>query len=179
MQRIIATGGEFFVDVDQVLYVADLGAENNFVAREAVTFGSFGGAQRTFSNGAAGDFHGVERFGKKVVVVHHLGEKDGIKRAPVDADADGFVVFDGRFNHDAEIVILFAADVDVAGIDAVFGERAGAGGIFFQQQMAVVMEVADDGDIDAEGAQGVDNDWNGLSSLVGVNCDADEFRTGT
>ena len=62
----------------------------------------------------------------------------------------GFWFFDGDFDHGAEIVVVLAADADVAGIDAVFRQRAGALGILLEQNMAVVMEVADDGHAHAE-----------------------------
>ena len=57
----------------------------------------------------------------------------------------GFWFFDGDFDHGAEVVVVLAADTDVAGIDAVLRQRARAVGILRQQQMAVVVEVADDG----------------------------------
>jgi len=49
------------------------------------------------------------------------------------------------------------ADVDVAGIDAVLGEGACAVGILLEKEMAVVVEVADDGDADAEFVERVDD----------------------
>ncbi len=51
-------------------------------------------------------------------------------------------------------------------------------GILLQQQVAVVMEIADDRDIDAEVAQSVDDDGNSLRRFVGVYGDAHQLRTG-
>ena len=67
--------------------------------------------------------------GGAVVLVHHLGEQRLVERAPVDADADGLLVLDGDFDHGAEVVVVLAADGDVAGVDAVLGEGAGAVGV--------------------------------------------------
>ena len=72
----------------------------------------------------------------------------------------------------------FPTDVDVSGIDAVLREGPGAVGVLLQQQVAVVMEVADDGDADAELVQ--------VSTIVGtarggvfiVDGDANDFRAG-
>src|ERR1039457_6884951 len=92
--------------------------------------------------------------------------------------ADGLVVFDGHLNHGAEIVVGLAADVGVAGIDPVLGQGASAVGVFLQKDVTVVVEVADDGDRDAELAQGIDDPGHRGGSLFGVHGDADQFRTG-
>jgi hypothetical protein len=84
------------------------------------------------------------------VLVHHAREQRLVERAPVHADAHRLAVLDGHFDHGAEIVVVLLADVDVAGIDAVLGQRARALGILLQQDVAVVMEVADDGHAHAE-----------------------------
>ena len=101
-----------------------------------------------------------------------------VERAPVDADADRLLVLDRDFDHGAEVVVVLAADGDVAGIDAVLGEGLGAVGIFRQQQVAVVVEVADDGRGPALFADAVDDVGNGLRRLVVVDGDADQLRAG-
>ena len=87
--------------------------------------------------------------GQLGVLVHHAGEQRLIERAPVDADADGLLILDGALDHGAEVVVVLAADGGVAGVDAVLGESARGGGIFLEQEVAVVVEVADDGDAEA------------------------------
>ncbi len=67
-----------------------------------------------------------------------------VERSPVHADAHRLLVLDRNLDHGAEIVVVFASDADVAGVDAVLGQRAGALGIFLEQDVAVVVEVADD-----------------------------------
>ena len=105
-----------------------------------------------------------------IVLVHHAREQRAVERAPVHADAHRLAVFDGGFDHGAEIVVVLFADVDVAGIDAVFGQRARACGILLQQQMAVVVEVADDGHAHAELVQRIDDlrDGRGRGSVFTV-----------
>ena len=41
---------------------------------------------------------------------------------------------------------MLLADIDVTGVDAVLGERPCAGWKFLQQQVPVVVEIANDGD---------------------------------
>jgi len=40
------------------------------------------------------------------------------------------------------------------------------------------VEVADDGDMNAEALEAIDNDGHGLGGIVVINGDADEFRSG-
>ena len=116
--------------------------------------------------------------GELGVLIHHLGEQCLVERAPVDADAYGLLVLDGDFNHGAEVVVIFAADGAVAGVDAVLGERLGAVGVFGEQKVAVVVEVADDGRGPALGVDAFDDVGNGLRGVVIVDGDADHLRAG-
>ena len=72
-----------------------------------------------------------------------------IQRSPVHAYAHGLLVLHGNLDHGAEVVVVLASDAGVAGIDAVFGQALGASGVFGEQEVSVVMEVADDGDAQA------------------------------
>ena len=146
--------------------------------REAVALGGGGGIQRGAAHGLE---HHVARgrgIGAFRVLVHQAREQRLVERAPVDADADGLVVLDGALDHGAEIVVVFAADGDVAGIDAVLGERLRTGGVLLQQQMAVVVEVADDGRVDATLRKAFDDVRYGLGGFVVVNRDADQLGAG-
>ena len=70
-----------------------------------------------------------------------------------------------------------AADGDVAGIDAIFREGLGAVRILFEKQMAVVMEVANNGNVDAETMKAFDDLGNSLCGLIVIHGDAHEFGT--
>ena len=87
-------------------------------------------------------------------------------------------MLDGHFDHGAEVVVVLLADVDVAGIDAVLGQGAGAVGILLEKDVAVVVEVADDGDADAEFVERVDDFGDGLGGGFGVDGDADQLGAG-
>ena len=67
-----------------------------------------------------------------------------VQRAAVDADAHRLVVVDGDLADRGELLVAPAAGADVARIDAVLVERRGAVREARQQQMAVVVEVADE-----------------------------------
>jgi hypothetical protein len=87
-------------------------------------------------------------------------------------------MLDGDFDHGAEVVVVLAADGDVAGIDAVLGERLGAGGILGSSLVAVVVEVADDGRVDAALGRPSTMCGNGGGGVVVVDRDADELGAG-
>ncbi len=70
------------------------------------------------------------------------------------------------------------AGADVAGIDAVFVERFGAVGIFGEENVAVVMKVADDGDVAACGKQAFLDFGNGGCGFGDVDGPANDFGAG-
>jgi hypothetical protein len=88
------------------------------------------------------------------------------------------VVFDRRFDHGPEIVVGFAADIHIAGINAIFRERAGAVRVFAQEQVAVVMEVADNRDTNAEFVQCFGELRDGARGVIRVDGDTDDLRPG-
>ena len=107
-----------------------------------------------------------------------MRQKLAVERAPVDADADGFAVFQRRLDDGAELAVLLVLEADVAGIDAVFVESFGARGVFAQELVADVMEVADQRHVDAAFAKLVANVRYGLGRFVAVDGDAHEFGPG-
>ena len=90
----------------------------------------------------------------------------------------GFWFCDRDLDHGAEVVVVLAADADIAGIDAVLGEGARARGILLEQEMAVVVEVADDGDRDAAAVEQIENAGNGFGGGVVVDRDPHQFGAG-
>ena len=87
----------------------------------------------------------------------------------------GLPILDRGFNHGAEVVVVLLADVDVAGIDPVLGQAPRACRILLQQQMAVVVEVADDGHVNAVHVQRVDNFGNCRRRGFGVDGDTHQL----
>ncbi len=77
------------------------------------------------------------------VLLHFAHDQLLIERAAVDADAHGLAVVARHFADGGELFVAALPGADVAGIDAVFVERARAIGIFREQHVAVVMEIAD------------------------------------
>ena len=90
----------------------------------------------------------------------------------------GLLVLDGNLDHGAEVVVVAAAHADVAGIDAVLGQGAGALGVLLQQDVSVVVKVANDGDGNPELIELLDNARDGGSGSVIVHRDAHQFRSG-
>src|SRR5208283_1200159 len=82
------------------------------------------------------------------------------------------------FDHGAEIGVAGLSDAGVAGINPVLGEVAGALGILGEQDVAVVVEVADDGNANALLVELLDDAGNSGGGGFVVDGDAYQFRTG-
>jgi len=134
--------------------------------------------QRGFDERLARNFLRAARIRAAGILVHHADHQILIEAAPVDANADGFPARDGDFDHGGELRVTFATEADVPGIDPVFGQGLGTGGIFRQQQVAVVVEVADERNAAAHGVQTVADARHLLSRFFRIDRDAHEFRAG-
>ena len=145
---------------------------------ESVALGGSGGFERAGDHGFDHHVARGQRLRQLAVLVHHARQQRLIERAPVDADADWLVILDGAFDHDAEVRVVFAADGNVAGIDAVLGERARSCGIFLEQDVAVVMKIADDRHAQAALFETFNDVRNGCCCVFVVDRDANQFRAG-
>ena len=105
-------------------------------------------ASRITSSAASGS-------GALRVLVHHAGQQVLVQASPVHADAHWLAVPAGSLDHLRELRVALAAAADIAGIDAVLGERLGAVGVRREQLVAVEVEVADDRHVAAGGAQAI------------------------
>ena len=128
VQRIVAARGEPAVHVHQVLDAGDLGGEDDAVVRQPAPLGQRRGAQRALDHRVHRDVAGVPRGRLPGVRVHQLGEQRLVERAPVHADAHGLPVRHRDLDDGAEVLVV-PLPADVAGVDAVLGERAGAVGV--------------------------------------------------
>ena len=88
----------------------------------------------------------IERLGLRGVLVHQARQQVRVEASPVDADAHRLAVAAGDLDHLRELRVALAAAADVARVDAVLGERRGAGGMLAQQLVAVEVKVADERD---------------------------------
>ena len=94
-------------------------------------------------HGLAGDGAHVLRLRKLGVLVHQMGEKLLVERAPVCADSDRLAVLDGLFDDRRELDVALGLEAHVARIDPVFVERLGTGGVIGQELMADIVKIAD------------------------------------
>ena len=170
--------GEFGVDGDQVLHAADLGRQDDLVARQADFFGRFGRQQRGLHDRLARHLVGGQRRAVSLVLVHQRGQQFLVERTPVDADPDRLVVADRHLDDCPELPVLLFLEADIARIDAVFRQRLGAGRMVGEQLVADIVEVADQRHVDAEPVQPLANAGHGGRALVAVDGDADDLRAG-
>ena len=134
--------------------------------------------ERRLHHRLPGDGPGRARFGQVVVLVHQPGQEFLVERAPIDADAHRLVVADGGLDDRAKLPIALVLEADIAGIDAVFGERLGASGMIGEKLVADIMEVADERDVDAQAIQPLAHLRNGRGGFVAIDGDAHDFGAG-
>ena len=146
--------------------------------RQADLLGALGRQQRRLHHGLARHVAGVDRMVRLGVLVHQLGEQFLIERTPIGADAHRLVVLDRDLDDGAELAVPLFLEADIAGIDAVFVERLGAGRMIGEQLVADIVEVADDRHVDAHLEQPLLDVRHGGRGLVAVDGDAHDFGTG-
>ena len=143
MQRVIGALAQHAVDGDEVLHRRDLGREDDAVALEADLLGPRRRQQRRAHHRLARHRAGLERLRARGVLVHQRGQQLLVERAPVGADAHRLAVADRDLDDRAELQVALVLEADIAGIDAVFVERLGAGRMIGEQLVADIVEVAD------------------------------------
>ena len=112
------------------------------------------------------------------VLLHLAHDQLLIERAAVDADAHGLAVVAGDRADGGELLVAALAGADVAGIDAVLVERAGAIGILGQQDVAVVVKIADERSFAAGVEHALLDFGDGGGGFRNVHGDADHLRAG-
>ena len=106
--------------------------------------------QRRLHDGLMHHLPRVLGLGQRRILVHQAGEQVLIEAAPVDADAHRLAVAHRDLDDLGELPVALVLEADIAGIDAVFGERRGAGRMLFQQRVAVIVKIADQRRLDPE-----------------------------
>ncbi len=112
------------------------------------------------------------------VLLHLAHDQFLIERAAVYADAHGLAVVARHFADRRELLVAALAVAHVAGIDAVLVERAGAIGILGEQDVAVVVKIADDGSVAARVEQTLLDFRHRGRRFRHVHGDANQFRSG-
>ena len=101
-----------------------------------------------------------------------------IERAAVDADADGLAVVDRDLADGGELFVAALARANIARVDAVFVKLPGAFPVFRQQDVAVVVKIADDGRAATDVEQALLDFRNGRCSFGDVHGPTHNFGTG-
>ena len=147
VQRIVGARGQPPVHVHEILHARDLRGEDDAVVAQATLLGQLRRANGALHHGVEHDVAGLARSGLARVGVHHLGEEQLVEAPPVDADAHGLAVLQRHLDDGPEVLVVVLA-ADVARVDAQLGQGPGARRILLEEHVAVVVEVADDGDVD-------------------------------
>ena len=107
-----------------------------------------------------------------------MGGQFLVQAAPVHADADRLVILDSLFNQDRKLAVAFPAESHVARINAVLGQGLGAVGVFRQQLVAVIVEIADQGHVATQHVQPLPDTHHLARRILVIHRDTHQFRPG-
>ena len=113
------------------------------LSREALLERQLGRLQRRLDHALVEDLLGALAEIAVGVLLHPRHHQPLVERAAVDPDAHRLALLDGDPADGRELLVALAPEADVAGVDPVLVERGRAGGVAGEQQVAVVVEVAD------------------------------------
>ncbi len=178
MQGIVTPCCQRAIHINQILHAADLRAKNDLVRAQAKFLRQVGGIERAHHHRFHSYLTRILGLVEPRIFVHHAGEQSLVERSPVHSNAHRLLIFHRDFDHGAEIRVAGASNAGVAGINAVLSQIAGALGIFRQQDVPVVVKVANDGHAHALLVEFLDDPRDGGGSLVVVDGDPHQFRSG-
>ncbi len=112
------------------------------------------------------------------ILLHLAHDEFLIERAAIDADAHGLAIVTSYAANRGELLIAAFAGANIAWIDAVFVQSTGTFGVFREQDVTVVVKIADQRRF-APGLEHALLDFgHGRGGFRHVHGDADHFRTG-
>src|SRR5205823_5933371 len=141
------------VHLDEIAWPRRLARNDDLILAEPALEGERGRLDRREHHALIDDlFRGLAEVAVRVLL-HFRDDELLVERPAIDADPHGPAVVDRHSADRGKLLVAAAAGADVAGVDAVFVERARAVWKLSQQEMAVVVEVADE----RRGAAGIDH----------------------
>ena len=144
MQRLARALGELAINGDQVLRPGDFAGDDDLVFAQAALQGQFGRFHAGQDHALVDDFLGGEAQDTVGVFLHLAHDQFLVERAAIDADAHGLAMIARDRADGGELFVAPLAGAHVAGIDAVLVQCRGRCGIFGEQHVAVVVEIADE-----------------------------------
>src|SRR6185295_15100835 len=144
VQRLVGLLRQRAVDADQIARPRRLARDDGLILAQTALDRERRRLERRQHHAFVDDVFGRLAEVAIGVLLHLRDDKLLVERAAVDADPHRLAVVDGDLADRRELLVAAAAGADVAGIDAVLVEGAGAVRILRQQQVAVVVEVADE-----------------------------------
>ena len=124
------------------------------------------------------DLFGVEAQVAVGVLLHLAHDEFLVERTAIHADADGLAVIDAPLCRSSRTARRGGSRAHISGIDAVLIEGARAIGILGQQDVAVVVKIANDGRVAAQIAQPGYDFRDGRGRFRHVHGNAHQLRPG-
>src|SRR5215469_95637 len=178
VQGLAGFARQIAIDGNQVARARGFAGDDDLVGAQTRFEGKFGGFERGKHHTFVNDFFRL--FAKILVgiLLHFAHHQLLIEGTAIHTDAHGLAVIDGHFADGGELLVTTLSGAHISGIDAVLVERLGACGVFGQQHVAVVVEVADDGHVATGVEQPLLDERHRFGGFRNVDGPADDFRAG-
>ncbi len=144
VEGVVAPGSHLTVHGHQLRHAGYLPREDDPVMGEPGLLRQGSGSHGALHHGVPQNGSGLLRLRGPGVLVHELREQALVQRSPIHADANRFPVFH-RHSYDGLEVVIPAGGAHVPRIDPVFGQGRCAVRKSGQEDVAVVVEIPDDG----------------------------------
>ncbi len=144
MQRLLGFAREVAINFNEILRLGNFAGNNNLIAAQSALQRQLRGFDRREHHAIIDDLFGVETQIAVGIFLHLAHHQFLIERPAIDANAYRLAVVDGNVADRRELLVTPRARAHVSGIDAVFIERPRAIRIFCEQDVPVVMKIAND-----------------------------------
>ena len=176
MEGLLRPAGEIAVDGDELVRARDLARDDDLVLVEPAFERELRGLESREDHALGDDLVGRLPEGPVRILLHLAHDEFLVQGAAVHADPHGApdVPRDGADRR--ELLVALSAAPDVPGVDPILVEGLGHLGVFRQEDVAVVVEVADERDVAACGQEAPLDFGNRPRGLVDVHGHAHEVR---
>ena len=176
MERIVRAGRQIGVNRNQILNGRNLGGNNNLIAPKAKLFCAGGREKTGLDDGFVHHSARRLRLFRSRVLIHQVGEKVLVERAPIHPHPHRLVVFEGHLNHLAKLQVFLVLKPHIARVDAIFRQGLRTGWMIVQQLVADIVKIPHQGHIKPHFQKLFVNMGHSGRRLIPINRDPHQLR---
>ena len=173
----VGARGEQTIDLDQILHGAHFGGEHDLVGREPKLNRPLGADQSRLPSPLASRAASLGSGSFAFSSIRRVS-RSWSRLPQFTPMRTGLSYLDCDLDDRRKLPVALGLEADIAGIDAVFGERLRASGMLGEQRVAVIMKVADERHVEPTRIEPLADMRHRGGGLIPVHGDAHEFGAG-